>query len=771
MLNNHNQQIQKTPANCRGFLLLSNEMAFIGFTYLCRRNQSNYLHMKRVFIAIILFSYILITSNIQAQETKKIEDRPVKDVTLEDAWAYFTFYPKFIQGLRSMNDGLHYSVQDDVDINKYSYASGELVETLVEGEKLGIEFQSYAFNKDENKILFSAEHQAIYRHSYVAKYYVWDMKTKTLTDISKNGKQSLATFSPDGHKVAFVKENNIYYFDLNSGKEIQLTSDGEFNKIINGAPDWVYEEEFSFSKGFFWSPDNTYIAYMKFDESAVKQWSMTTYGELYPELYQYKYPKAGEDNSIVDVYVYNILNSSEVKMDLGKQTDQYIPRIQWTQQAGTLCITRLNRLQNKLELLLADAASGQAKVLLTEESKYYVDITDNLTFLKDQKHFVWTSEKSGFNHIYLYELNGKLKNQITKGEWDVVSFHGVDEVNALVYYTSAESSPTQRDLYVIGLNGKSKKSIGKKNGTNDADFSKSFKYFINTWSDANTPPISTLCNASGKEIRVLENNDDLVQKMKPYRFAKKDFFSFTTSENVELNGWMIKPYNFNKKKSYPVYMTCYGGPGANTVNNRWDYNDIYYQFLASKGYIIVSVDNRGTGYRGEEFKKSTYLQLGKLETIDQIEAGKYLAKLPYVDGSRIGIQGWSFGGYLSSLALLKGNDVFKMAIAVAPVTNWRYYDNIYTERFLRTPDENPSGYDDNSPINFVKQLKGKYLIIHGTSDDNVHIQNTIEMVNALNDANKQFDMHIYPNKNHSIFGGYTRFHLFNKMTLFIEENL
>ena len=721
--------------------------------------------------SIVLLSSLAFSMRSQAQPVSKIEDRPVKDVTLEDVWVNFTFYPKFFQGLRSMNDGLHYSMREDKNINKYSYESGELVNTLVEGEKLGIDFQNYTFNKAENKVLLSSDRQAIYRHSYIARYHVWDMEAEKLIDISRDSKQSLADFSPDGNKIAYVRNNNIFYYDLITGLETQITRDGEVNHIINGAPDWVYEEEFSFSKGFFWSPDNQFIAYMKFNETNVKEWSMTMYGELYPELYKYKYPKAGEDNSVVSVHVYNLETQQDVIMDVGEETDQYIPRIKWTREADKLCITRLNRLQNKLELLIADARTGASRVMLNEENKYYIDITDDLTFLKDKKHFIWSSEKDGYNHLYLYDLEGQLITQITKGNWEVVDFHGIDEIKKLVYFTSAESSPTQRDLYVIGLDGKGKKNIGKNNGINNTNFSSSFNYFINTWSNANTPPVTTLCDADGKEIRVLEDNSALLEKMKPYRITKKEFFTFKTSEGVELNGWMIKPYNFKKKKKYPVFMSCYGGPGSNTVNNRWDYLDLYYQFLASKGYIVASVDNRGTGYRGEEFKKSTYLQLGKLETIDQIEAGKYLAALPYVESSRIGIQGWSYGGYLSSLALLKGNDVFKMAIAIAPVTNWRYYDNIYTERFLRKPQDNAEGYDENSPIHFVKDLKGKYLIIHGTADDNVHIQNTIEMVNALNNANKEFEMHIYPNKNHSIFGGYTRYHLFNKMTKFIEENL
>lgn len=733
--------------------------------------------MNKTFtLLVFLCISALIFNQAYSQEQSKAEKKDL--ITLEDIWLRYTFYPNYVSGLNSLNDGKHYTELEKEGIVKYSFETGDKIETIIKAEDLvvdgserPIQIQDYSFNKDESKALITTNKEPIYRHSYKATNYLWDLKTKKLLEISKDQKQQLTTMNDDGTKLAYVRDNNIYLFDIATQKEIQITTDGKVNEIINGAPDWVYEEEFGFAQGFEWSPDGKKIAFYKFDESKVKQWSMRYYGELYPDDYTYKYPKAGEDNSIVNVYVYNIESQKTVKMDVGTETDQYIPRINWTNDNNTLCITRLNRLQNKLELLLSDVNTGTSKVILTETNKYYVDITDNLTFLKDGKHFIWSSEQSGYNHLYLYDLTGKLINQITDGNWDVVEFLGVDEPNDLLYYISAENSPTQRDLYSINLNGKKKKRLTKEDGTNSVYFSTTFDYFINTHSDANTPVKTTLHDKNGKLIRELETNKDLVDKLQNYMVSKKEFFTFKTENGTELNGWMIKPYNFTKSNKYPVFVTIYGGPGINTVNDDWEYTMLWHQYIAQKGYIVVSVDPRGTGYRGEEFKKQTYLQLGKLEAEDMIETAKYLGGLSYVDKDRIGIQGWSYGGYLSSLSLFKGGDYFKMAIAVAPVTNWRFYDNIYTERFMRTPQENPSGYDDNSPINFAKNLKGSYLLIHGGTDDNVHIQNTMELAKALNDAGKQFDMHIYPNKNHSIYGGYTRYHLFTKMSNFIFENL
>lgn len=730
--------------------------------------------MKYLLSAVSAF--ILISSQpVSAQK---------KSITIEDIWARGTFRMNSVYGLNSMKDGSHYTTLESnrskTFIVRYEYKTGKAKDTLLSSDLLvppgtsePISIDDYRFSKDESKILIATETEPIYRHSSREHYYIWDRSAKKLARLSEGDKKMMyATFSPDGSKVAFVRENNLFVKDIRSNTEAQVTTDGEMNKIINGAVDWVYEEEFSMSRGFEWSPDGNKIAFYRFDESKVKEFSFATYGSLYPGEYRYKYPKAGEANSVVNVFVYDVNAKSTKKMDTGTNADQYIPRIKWTMNPNTLSIIRMNRYQNKLELLLADGSTGATQVILTEENPAYIDITDNLTFLKNGTQFVWTSDKDGYNHIYLYGMNGKMVSQLTTGAWDVTEFKGVDEDSKTVFYLSSETGAINRDLYSVRLDGKEKKRLSVGAGTNAADFSEGFKYYINFHSDANTPYYITLHSSNGKQVRVLEENTALKKAMTEFNLAKKEFFTFTTSEGVTLNGWMIKPPDFDPKKKYPVLHHVYGGPGHNTVNNSWGGNDFFWhQMLAQKGYIVTSVDNRGTEARGSQFKKSTYKQLGKLETLDQIEAAKHLASLPFVDASRIGIQGWSFGGYLTSLCMTKGADYFKMGIAVAPVTNWRYYDSIYTERFLSLPQENPFGYDDNSPINHVKSLKGKYLLIHGTADDNVHFQNSVEMVTALVKANKQFDQFYYPNKNHGIYGGNTRYHLCTMMTNYIMENL
>lgn len=698
-----------------------------------------------------------------------------KPVALTDIWVNYVFYPKSIYDIQNYPVGQSYTVLEDNNINLYNYKTGKMDKTIIglDNPKLkeisGID--EYSFNGDATLLIIGANTEAIYRHSVKGDYFVYNFKTESLTKIPGDGNVRLPDFSPDGKKVAYVRDNNMYVFDMISGKETAISSDGEWNKIIYGTMDWVYEEEFGITKGFEWSPDGKYIAYYRMDESKVKEFTLTYHGELYPEEYKYKYPKAGEDNSLVDIYVYDVAAGKSVKMDAGAETDQYIPRIYWTYQPGKLVMFRMNRLQNHLDLLLADASTGASSVLLAEDNKYYVDIFDNTKFLKDGSGFIFTSEKSGYNHIYYYGMDGKLKKQLTSGNWDIAEVSGIDEKNKMVYYISFEDGPMNKMLYSVSFDG-AKKKISSDLGSHSVTFSSDFAYYIDNWSDANTAPKYTIRDAKGKEQLVLEDNADLNAKMKEYGFAKEEFFSFKTSENVELNGWMIKPANMEKGKKYPVFMYMYGGPGVNTVENSFGYFDFaWFQMLAQKGYIVVSVDNRGTGGRGEEFKKCTYMQLGKYEVADQIEAAKYLGTLDYVDKSRIGVFGWSFGGYLSTLCMTKGNEYFKAGIAVAPVTNWRYYDNIYTERFMRTPQENADGYDSNSPINFVKKLKGKYLLVHGTTDDNVHVQNSMDLVSALVNANREFDMFLYPNKNHGIYGGYTRYHLYNKMTNFILENL
>ncbi len=721
---------------------------------------------KFLFLILITLSFNFVSS----QEKK---------ITLEDLWQRYTFFPSGVYGLRSMNDGETYTVfEKRKDIIKFSYKSGELLDTIFKVSDFNLKnISDYEFSKDENKILLTTDVAQIYRHSFSADYFIFDRKKNKLELLSKNGKQQLATFSPDGTKISFVRDNNLFIKDLETNEETQITKDGKHNEIINGAPDWVYEEEFAFSKAFDWSEDGKKLAFYRFDESNVKEFKMMTYNEgLYPEWYKFKYPKAGEDNSVVSIFVYNLETKKSVKIDIGKEKDQYIPRIKFTKEANILSIIRMNRLQNKFEILLANAKDGTSKVIYTETNEKYVrEPSDNtITFLNDKEHFILLSEKDGFYHIYLYKTDGTFIRQLTKGNWEVTKFIGYDEKKKFLYYQASKKSPLEREIYAVDINGKKVKEISIKKGTNKVTFSKSFRYFINDFSNANTPSYITLnenLKRKTKEIRVLEDNSALIKKMKDYGFSKKEFLKIKTKD-AELNAYIIKPLDFDKTKKYPVFMFLYGGPRSQQVSNSFDfYNMMWFQMLTQKGYIVACVDNRGTGYRGQDFTKITYKELGKYETIDQIESAKYFASLSYIDGNRIGIFGWSYGGYMSSSCLFKGNDVFKMAIAVAPVTNWRYYDNIYTERYMAKPQDNSFSYDDNSPINHVHKLKGKFLLIHGMGDDNVHFQNSVELSEKLVQANKQFTEHFYRNRNHSIYGGNTRMHLYRLMTDFILENL
>ena len=725
--------------------------------------------MKKLLITGII---VLIFSNLAFAQTKNI--------ALEDIWLKYQFYPKTINGFKSMKNGETYTVIDQNNLDEYSYKSGKHIKTLIdagqlipEGESKPIRFSSYTFSPDETKILLVTNKKSIYRHSFTAEYWIYDFVTKKLQRLSENGAQRLASFSPDGQLVAFMRDNNLFIKNLQTNTELQFTNDGAINKIINGAPDWVYEEEFSFNKAYEWSPDSRSIAYIRFDESNVKEFEFTIYGDLYPKQYKYKYPKAGEDNSIVSVHVYDLATAKTKTMDIGSETDIYIPRIKWTTDPNVLSIQRLNRLQNKWEILLANASDGTSKVLYSEDNKYYIDITDNLIFLKKNKGFIFTSEMDGYNHIYYYDMQGKLIKQLTKGKYDVSALFGLDEKKGVLYYQAGVSSPINREIFSVNINNLKRLQLSKHEGTNSAQFSSNFKYYINTFSDANTPPIFTVNKSNGTQLYVLENNINMVNKLKDYGYSNKTFFTIKTDNDIELNAWMIKPLDFDSTKRYPVLMYLYGGPGSQTVTNSWGwFNLMWFEMLAQKGYIVVSVDNRGTGARGEEFKKCTYLQLGKLETIDQINANKYLATLPYVDRNRIGIFGWSYGGYMSTLCMTKGASYFKTGIAVAPVTNWRYYDNIYTERFMRTPQENGDGYDSNSPISHTAELKGNYLLIHGTADDNVHLQNSMDLITSLLNNNKQFEMQFYPNSDHSIYTGrYTHYHVYRRMTDFLLEKL
>ncbi len=714
---------------------------------------------------------VLVTALGSIAQTETGTTKP--NYTMEDVWQRFTFYPRSVYGIRSMNDGEHYTTLEDNKIKQFRYKDGKETKVIFEFKTdKSFKIDEYKFNKDETKLLLSTNTEPIYRHSYKADFYIYDIKNQTLTIVSKNGKQQLVSISPDGKKMAFVRDNNLYYMSLSDLKEVAITNDGKKNSIINGAPDWVYEEEFSFAKAFEWSPNSDKIAFLKFDESKVKEYTMPMYTGLYPNLYTFKYPKAGEDNSKVTLHIYDFNKNKTNDIDLGKAYE-YIPRIQWTKDNNTLSVQILNRLQNEFDIAFVNSETGKSQIIYSDKNDTYIEINDNLTFTEDGKQFIFTHEQSGFNHLYLYDINGKLVRQITKGDWEVIDFKGYNPKNKKLYYTSTETSATERLLYEIKIDGTHKKQLSKKQGLNSVEFSKGHKYYINTFSSAHEPTVVSLHNGSGKKIRTLAENSRMLEVLNKYNWSKKEFLTVKNSEGQDLNAWMIKPAQFDPNKKYPVFMIVYGGPGQQTVMNRWDYNAMWHNLLAQKGYIVFSVDNRGTDARGYKFRRATYGQMGKAESQDQADAAKYLKSLPYVDGTRIGIWGWSYGGYMSTLCLEKYPEIFSMAIAVAPVTNWRYYDSVYSERYLGLPSENPEGYDANSPTNpeLVKQIKGKYLLIHGSADDNVHMQNALELSKLLIEANFDYEQMIYPNKNHGIYGGNTRLHLFNKMTKFIEENL
>ena len=726
----------------------------------------NYKMKKLSIVAIVVFLNVF---SINAQQK----------ISLEEIWTG-KFRTEGMDELHSMTNTNQYTVLNydrtsrSMQIDLYDFATLNKVSTLIDtknhSELNGID--SYTFNKAENKLLIASNSSPIFRHSFTATYHIYDINSKKLSLVTDKAIQE-PSFSTDGTKIAYAYENNLYVLDLISNVTVQITSDGKKNEVINGITDWVYEEEFAFVKAYEWNSTGDKIAFIRFNEKDVPEFSMDMYNQgLYPTQEVFKYPKAGEKNALVSLHIYDLKTNKKADINLGNYTDFYIPRIKWTNDSNTLSAQILNRHQNLLNLHFINATNGVSNIVLKEQDAAYVDVTDNLTFLADNS-FIWTSEKDGFNHIYHYDKNGKLKNQITKGDWEVTAYYGYDAKSNKVFYQSVENGSINRDVYSIDLKGKNKKRLTKQTGTNDATFSPNFDYFINSFSSVTKAPTYTLNESIlGNEVKKIVSNESLENKLAAYNITPKEFFPLITEKGNKLNAWIIKPTDFDTKKKYPVLMYQYSGPGSQSVANQWNSsNDYWYYMLAQKGYIVICVDGRGTGFKGADFKKCTYKELGKYEVEDQIDAAKVIAGYEFVDASRIGIWGWSYGGFMSSNCILKGNDVFKTAIAVAPVTSWRYYDSIYTERYMRTPQENASGYDENSPINHVDKLKGNYLLIHGTADDNVHVQNTMKMIEALVQANKQFDWAIYPDKNHGIYGGKTRLQLYTKMTNFIIEKL
>ena len=657
----------------------------------------------------------------------------LKPISLEDIFLRGTFSQKSVYGIDWMKDGQYYTALEQNssktadNLVKYDIATGNSVAVLVDGQSLvpngaskNIRIDDYSFSADESKVLLATKKKGIYRRSYTAEYYVYDLNTKKLNPLSKGGGQGYATFSPDGTKVAFVRNNDLYYVVLDDMKEVQVTRTGRKNEIINGSTDWVYEEEFAFVKAFFWSPDSKKIAYYTFDEREVPEFTMQYWSKsLYPYNYKFKYPKAGEKNSIIDISVYHLDNFKNVKVDIGTETDIYIPLIQWTKDPEELSLVRMNRFQNKLEILHADAETGSSKVILTEQNDTYVDIGYNYTFhyLEDGKSFIMTSEEDGFKHIFHYSTSGSLIRQITTGDWEVTEFLGLDEKKKLLYYLSTEDSPIERQLYVVKLNGKGKKKLTSQKGWHSVNISNDFKYYIQYYSNAQSPLVVSLHKApSGDLVKVLEQNQKLKDKVKGYAMASKEFFTLKRPDKagngeMETQGYILKPHDFDPNKEYPVLMFVYGGPGSQQVKNQWSSSGqfMWFHYLTTQGYIVACLDNRGTGAAGKDFRHITYGIMGKYEVEDQIACAEFLAEKPFIDGERIGIFGWSYGGYMSSLALFLGPDVFKTAIAVAPVSTWRLYDTVYTERYLKTPQANGEGYDAYSPLTHADKLEGNYF--------------------------------------------------------------
>lgn len=701
-----------------------------------------------------------------------------QNLSVERIWRNYEFTTKSAGAYQMLQDGQHYvewggngnlvkgDISDDAK-NKEILISGTI---LVWNDK-PIEVAGFEFNASEDKVLLWTAPKAIYRRSFEAFYFLYDLNSKKLEALdADHAPQTLAEYSPDGTSVSYIHGNDIFIKELKSGKMTKVTQDGKRNKIINGTTDWVYEEEFAITKAYCWSPDSKYLAFLKFDEREVPEFQMAMYGQLYPEHYTYKYPKAGELNSKVTLHIVDLKSLKIQGVEVGIY--EYIPRLNWSSKANQLVVQTMNRHQNELNYWLVDPTQKQIKTtkFFTETSTTYIDVDNNLLVLQDGKSILRTSESSGFNHIYKLGFDGSI-TPITKGDWDVIEFLGFDEQIQTIYYSSAEPGAIYKSVFSIQIDGTQKKNLTSDIGYNNTTFLNGMKYFIHSYSNANTPPIFSLRKANGELVKTLEDNAVLLEKMKNEKLSPKVFLSITTP-NVSLNASLILPINYDPTKKYPVFVNIYGGPGHNEVLDCWDGNDYFFHnLLAQDGYMVLSIDPRGTQYRGVDFKKSTYLQLGKLEIQDVIEATKVFAQRTDVDASRLGIMGWSYGGFMSSLAMTKGNGLFKVGIAVAPVTSWRFYDNIYTERFMRTPQENAKGYDDNSPINFAKDLQGKYFLIHGAADDNVHYQNSMEMISALVKANKQFDLFIYPNKNHGIYGGNTRNHLFNMIHDYILKEL
>lgn len=688
------------------------------------------------------------------------------------------FSPRGVKSVVSSSDGLHYYQMNDKSnaVIKFDYATGAIVDTLFSTEKSRQctfdSFQGFLVSPDEFRVIVYKDKEQIYRHSFKANYYYHDVRRNLVRKLTENdSKQMIPTFSPDSKMLAYVIDNDIWLTKFDFDTELQVTNDGEFNKIINGATDWVYEEEFATTSLMEFSPDNELLAFVKTDESEVKEFSFDTFEKkLYPGSYTYKYPKAGETNSKVACYVYNVNAQTTRNMDVPLDDDGYIPRISFTTDASQLAVMTLNRNQNRFDMYFVNPRSTVSKLILRDESKYYIDsgLLESIHFLPNQ--FTYISEKDGYSHIYIYSITGALQKQLTNGNFDVTRLLAVDSEKGIVFYQATDESPLQRNIYKTTIDRGITTKLSSNTGHNSATFSSNGKYFTNNWSNSVTPSVITMHDSNGKLLRTLQSNESVAQKVEQANFPAKEFITVPAADGTtQLNGWMIKPSTFDASKRYPIVMVQYSGPNSQQVLDRFGID--WYYALAQEGYVIASVDGRGTGARGEIFRKQTYLNLGIMESDDQVAAANYFATLPYIDGDRIGIWGWSYGGYNVLMSMSRGNGSFKAGVAIAPVTDWRFYDTVYTERFMRTPQQNKTGYDEGSAIKLADKLEGNLLLIHGTTDDNVHVQNTMEYTRALIEADKHFDMFIFPDKNHFISGGNSRMYLYNKVIDFYKSNL
>lgn len=688
-------------------------------------------------------------------------------ITLDKIYSGY-YRGKGIAGIASLKNGENYAVIERGGIAKYSYKTTQKEGNIVDGN-----FESYQFSDDESKILLQKESEQIYRHSFLGKFDVKDLKTGKTISLNNGNFVQEPRFSPDASKVAFIADNNLFWQDLNSGKITQITTDGKKNQILNGLADWVYEEEFGHARLYEWTKNSDALVFVKSNESEVPEMYIPIYNkQLYPSEMRFKYPKAGEKNSVVSAHLYRLGSGSTTEINLKDFKNYYIPNVIQTAKADEIILITSERTQNASDVLKVNTKTGAVKKLFTETDEKWVE-TDNVTMeFLDDNSFIWGSERDGNRHLYLYDENGKLKKQITKGNWEVTDYYGYNPKTKEVYIQTNQTGSINKVVSKVNITNGNTSIISGKDGNNSANFSGNYNYFIETSSTAQRPHTYVLKDNAGKTVKELQNNNEMLEKLKADNWVAKEYITVPNEVGDQMNAWIMKPKNFDPNKKYPLFMFQYSGPGSQQVTNSWDGgNGLWFNHLVQQGYIVACVDGRGTGGKGTKFKKSTYMQLGKYEIEDQIAAAKWFGKQSYIDKDRIGIFGWSFGGYMASLALTKGADVFKAGIAVAPVTNWRYYDTVYTERFMRTPQENPSGYDDNSPTTHAKLMKGKFLLVHGTADDNVHYQNAVEFAEALIQNKKQFEFMTYPDKNHGIFGGNTRPQLYQMMTDFLLKNL